>query len=279
MLAWEVDNCHDKNRKEQIELTKLNNININLVNRITELEAVRTKSETDIEKYILSYYRTVSPVIAREIAKNILASSEKHDVPFVTTVAVMEVESQFNPAARSSKGARGLMQVMPNIWMHELNLTSKYDFHSIQIGINSGAYILRKYLNKYDNNMEKALYKYVGGDNLYVKRVYECMGKFVVYRSFANMTVSDETKDFNVQEVTKPMTTFIHTVKYHGETLSLIAKWYMKDMFMWKKLLELNPQIIPEKMPIGAKIKIPTKLMKTQVELIKEFVQTTSRRD
>lgn len=257
-------------KENKILTLELENENVMLINRLTELKAVRTESQLDIQDYILTYYKTVAPVVAHTIARNILTASEKHDVPFVSIVAVMEVESQFNPAARSSKGARGLMQVMPNIWMNELNLKSKYDLHNIQTGIDSGTYVLRKYLTKYDNNMKQALYRYVGGDNLYVQRVYESMGKFVVYRSFANMTVNDDVKDFGIQETKS--TPFVHTVTHKGETLSLIAKWYTGNVNNWKTIAQLNANIIPERMPIGAKITIPNSMLKRTDKLMKEYI-------
>ena len=261
---------------EKIRTEALKQDNSMLENRLAELKAVRTESQVDIQEYILTYYKTVAPTVAETIAKNILVASAKHDVPFVTVVAVMQVESQFNPAARSSKGARGLMQVMP-LWMNELNLKSKYDFHNIQIGINSGTYILRKYLDQTKNNMEQALFKYVGGDNLYVKKVYEAMGNFVVYRSFANMTVNEEVKevevkDFNVQKTGGAP--FVHTITHRGETLSIIAKWVTGDFNNWKKILAANPKIIPEKLQIGAVLNIPKELVKTKVPMLKEFVDS-----
>jgi len=245
--------------------------NDNLKNRLSELKAVRTESKTDIKEYILTYYKTVAPVVADEISKQILIASKKHDVPFVTIVAVVEVESQFNPAAISKAKARGLMQVMPKFWMNELNLKSKYAFHDIQTGIDSGAYILRKYLNNTNNNMKKTLYKYVGGDHSYVRKVYESMGKFVVYRSFANMTVQD-TLEQTVSKTVIP-TTFIHTVTYKGETLSLISKWYTGKVSNWKEVAKSNKHIIPEAMPIGAKIIIPTTLLQTTVKLTKKYIK------
>jgi len=271
-LIHKVDKLLD-DKTTAIKTITLNNSK--LQNRIKELEAVRTKSKLDIQEYILTYYKTVAPVVAKTIATNILKASEKHDVPFITVVAVMQVESQFNPAAISSKGARGLMQIMPKIWMNELNLTSKYDFHNIQIGINSGAYILRKYLDQTENNMEQTLYKYVGGANLYVKKVYAAMGKFVVYRSFANMTINEEVKEIEIRDFDAPEiedTPFVHTVTHRGETLSSIAKWYTGKINNWKVISKLNANIIPRRMPIGAKITIPQELLKTTTQMTKEFV-------
>jgi len=43
----------------------------------------------------------------------IAESSEKHQVDFALVKAVIRAESGFNPYAISRKGARGLMQLMP----------------------------------------------------------------------------------------------------------------------------------------------------------------------
>ncbi|GAG47854.1 unnamed protein product, partial [marine sediment metagenome] len=103
------------------------------------------------------------------------------DVPLVAVLGVMEVESHFNPYEVSPKYARGLMQVMYKVWKKELNLENKHELHDIEKGIDSGVHVLRKYLDKEKNNMEKALKRYNGigrgSDPAYVKKVYTAMGK------------------------------------------------------------------------------------------------------
>jgi len=232
--------------------------NLRLQNRLSELEAVKTSSKNDIATYIQTYYKTVGPVVAHSIAENIIMASDKHDVPAVAIVAVTEIESHFNPAAHSTKGARGLMQVMPKYWMQELNLKSKYELHGIQTGIDAGTYILRKYLDKTENNMKEALYKYVGGLESYVNDVYKSMGRFVVYRSFANLTVDDNNKEQSHEDRKIAQSTIIIHIVKKGETLSSISKLYSGSIMNWKKIWEINKQIIPEKMPIGIEIIIPS---------------------
>jgi len=161
-----------------------------LNNRIKELESVSARSEQDINDYILRRYSKTPKIVAKEIARMILIKSEEHNVPFIAIVAVMEVESQFNPYAISrltKDPARGLMQVRPGVWGEILGLKNKTELHDIEIGIDAGTRVLRIYLDETKNDMKKALYKYVGGDTKYGEKVYECMGKFVVYRSFVGM--------------------------------------------------------------------------------------------
>ena len=270
-------------KETKVQLANKKRLVNKLNNSISQLEAVRTRSEDDISDYIQTYYKTVAPVIARSAAMNILLASETHDVPFVAIVAVMEVESQFNPAALSSKGARGLMQVMPKYWLKELGLKSKYDLHNIETNINAGAYIMRKLLDATNNNMKQTLYKYVGGDTSYVHRVYENMGKFVMFRSFANLTPDRLEPGIPASgapeavKIAAAATEFIHTIKYRGEMLGTIAKWYTGDMNNWKEILKVNPQIVPEYMQIGTKIIIPRELVKTITPMTKEFVMELSK--
>jgi len=263
--------------KDKIKIKQLTILNTELQNKINEIKIVETKSKDDIKNYILTHYKTIPPIIATKIAENILISSKKHGISLITIVAVMEVESSFNPmqvGPRTKYGkARGLMQVMPKFWIKDLKLKDKYDFHNIKIGINSGTYILKKYLIEKDYNMKRALYKYVNGDNQYIKDVYECMGKFVVHRNITSMK-DQKPIIINTQEMEE--NPFVHIIKHRGETLSLIAKWRTGEINNWRKLLKANPHIVPERMLIGEKITIPNELIKTIIPMTKEFVDENS---
>ena len=61
--------------------------------------------------------------------------------------------------------------------------------------------------------------------------------------------------------------------------LSTIAKWYTGDINNWKKILEANPQVVPEYMQLAAKIIIPKELVKTITPMTKEFVNELSKRN
>ena len=65
---------------------------------------------------------------------------------------------------------------------------------------------------------------------------------------------------------------FFHQVRWQGETLSMIAKWYTGDWKNWKALAEVNPWLKPDNMFTGLKVKIPRQLLKNQKDMPREFV-------
>jgi hypothetical protein len=72
---------------------------------------------------------------------------------------------------------------------------------------------------------------------------------------------------------TKPQEVFFrHTVKWSGETLSIIALWYTGDQSNWKTIAQANPDLNPNRILGGHEILIPERLMKTHDPLSKEYV-------
>jgi len=65
---------------------------------------------------------------------------------------------------------------------------------------------------------------------------------------------------------------YFHQVRWEGETLSLIAKWYTGDWRNWQALAEVNPWVEPNKMYTGVKVKIPRQLLKKQEPMPQDFV-------
>ena len=57
---------------------------------------------------------------------------------------------------------------------------------------------------------------------------------------------------------------FEHTVRWRGESLSLIAKWYTGHFENWKALARANPNLNPNLIIVGNVIYIPQEMMETK---------------
>jgi len=69
-------------------------------------------------------------------------------------------------------------------------------------------------------------------------------------------------------------TLYVHTIKWSGESVSIIAAWYTGDLQNWKALAEVNPDINPNRVHEGMKIRIPERMMTTKAAMTKEHVDS-----
>jgi soluble lytic murein transglycosylase-like protein len=86
-------------------------------------------------------------------------ASEAYGLPPELILAVMKVESNFNPRAVSRSGAQGLMQLMPAT-AAALGVTDPFDPRQSIVG---GAYTLRVLVNEFDGQVPLAVAAYNAG--------------------------------------------------------------------------------------------------------------------
>ncbi len=106
-----------------------------------------------------------------ELLKQVHYEAKRAGLQPELVLAVIEVESNFNPYAISSAGARGLMQVMP-FWLTKIGKPGDSLFR-LHTNLRFGCTILRYYLDKEKGNLHHALARYNGsrGQHWYPARV------------------------------------------------------------------------------------------------------------
>lgn len=129
----------------------------------------------------------VSPWVAKAYAQEAFAVGNEVGVDPYLILAVMAIESSFNPVAQSSAGAVGLMQVIPR-WHPETG-ASEINLTDDQKNIKAGAVALKKFLKMSSGNVEMALLKYNGSardpSKKYAKKV---MGRWMKFKAWAQDT-------------------------------------------------------------------------------------------
>ncbi len=132
---------------------------------------LKTVFPSKIEKILLKEGPKLSPQTRGEIALMVRKMSEHYAVDPILILAVIKVESHFNPNAHSQMDARGLMQVRPIVMKqvaHDLGMPSmqvwnhqKLYGHDFNIRI--GVHYLASLIKKFHGNIDKALMAYNAG--------------------------------------------------------------------------------------------------------------------
>ena len=115
------------------------------------------------------HIRNANPALSARagwrMASAFVVASMRFGVPLDLVVAVARAESGFNPAAKSSAGATGVMQVMPNLHRDLLALRfgapEQWSLVDPEKAILAGSFLLAGYLRE-EGTGEGALSRYLG---------------------------------------------------------------------------------------------------------------------
>jgi predicted nucleic acid-binding Zn finger protein len=91
-----------------------------------------------------------------------------------------------------------------------LKITDEFNLHQIEYGIDTGLQVLNIILTEQKGNMSETLFMYVGRNREYVNKVYERMGRFILFKSLKDTT--QKTSLLSVEEpIIKPKVAPIST--------------------------------------------------------------------
>ena len=134
---------------------RTSDFNVNQTNLEEEFEKTR------VAKWISRKYK-VSNEAVREIVEISFSAGGDFEVDPYVVIAVIAIESSFNPLAESSAGALGLMQVMPLIHRKKFEKYGGFDKSlDVKVNVYVGTEILKNFYLRY-GNYQRALLAYVG---------------------------------------------------------------------------------------------------------------------
>lgn len=114
-----------------------------------------------LARHLARRYR-VSPDVVRELVGDAYAVGREQGIDPLLILAVVAVESSFNPIAESSFGAKGLMQVVPRFHLDKLSdHGGEGNILQTRINIAVGTRILKDYIRD-TGSVEVALQMYAG---------------------------------------------------------------------------------------------------------------------
>jgi soluble lytic murein transglycosylase-like protein len=119
------------------------------------------REQRALAEFLARRFRVAEEAVARFVTTAYHAGGELRVDPLLI-LAVIAVESRFNPVAESAFGAKGLMQVIPKFHMDKVELLGGQDaLLEPEANIQVGTQILREYLRR-SGGTESALQMYAG---------------------------------------------------------------------------------------------------------------------
>ena len=129
-------------------------------------DAVRERQVALLEDFLFARMPGLDPALHEDLARAILSESEAARLDPLLALAVIEVESGYDPSAVSAAGALGLMQVLPGTMKREVaGLGPEHrDPQDPIANVRAGVRYLRRCLDSYPDP-EVALMAYNAGPN------------------------------------------------------------------------------------------------------------------
>lgn len=107
-------------------------------------------------------------IFPNKYASNIAEAADEFNLPRALVKSVVWAESRFDKNATSNKGAKGLMQIMPETFKEctaALGLPRTSDMYDVSTSLRCGCYYLSLLIDKFDGDVTAALMAYNAGEN------------------------------------------------------------------------------------------------------------------
>jgi hypothetical protein len=153
-----------------------------IVEVVVEEPQIVSKDVSLMAKYIKMRNSKIPTEVSVMIAESVKQTSEEFNMSPLLINGIMEMESVYDCYSISSKGARGLMQVLIEDGV-EINEKKAFD---ITYNIRKGAEIFNSKLKKSEGNIRTALFNYAGKKKDYPENVYENIGRYVMFLESEN---------------------------------------------------------------------------------------------
>ena len=125
------------------------------------LDMDREREKVSIAKWVSRRYR-VSYKPTKEIVNIAFNASDIFNIDAHLIIAIIAIESSFNPLAESSAGAQGLMQIMPKVHKEKFEKHGGFaKILEVRTNVFVGTEILSNYYRRY-GSYRRALLAYVG---------------------------------------------------------------------------------------------------------------------